>query len=360
MLRELFVHVCIVITFLFIGGSFFRFTHKLSSLRQKILFGTYTGVLGSLLMLFTINLTPEIIMDYRHIAILLAALYGGAISTVVSVTIICLSRYFMIGGPESSIIISSIVMVCIGVFSVLIAKSSLSEIKKWIYMYLFSLVILTAGFEYLLGITKEFYFLMLKYWSISLGAGVLLFYCTNYIIYSNRSFYDMKLQSTTDFLTGLNNVRQFHSSFSRSIEKANKHDEKLSFLMIDIDHFKVINDTYGHQAGDAVLKQVGALLSTCARSFDIPSRMGGEEFSLLLLNCTNEQALEISERIRTTIEKYDFILPDAKKIKLTVSIGVSTYLETTLYPDRLLKQADIALYNAKHAGRNKVHSILTS
>lgn len=88
--------------------------------------------------------------------------------------------------------------------------------------------------------------------------------------------------------------------------------------------------------------------------------MGGDEFSLLLLNCTNQQALDISERIRNCVEKHDFKILEDKFLKFTVSIGVSTYLETIYYPEQFIQQADTALYKAKYAGKNKVCSIMTS
>lgn len=119
-----------------------------------------------------------------------------------------------------------------------------------------------------------------------------------------------------------------------------------------------MNDTYGHLAGDEVLRQLGLLLSTCTRSFDIISRMGGEEFSVLLFNCSNELALDIGERIRSCIEHHPFILPDGKSICLTISIGAATFMETTHNPEQLVKQADSALYIGKNTGRNKVCTIL--
>lgn len=170
----------------------------------------------------------------------------------------------------------------------------------------------------------------------------------------------MKKDSTTDFLTGLYNVRYFDSKLNASIKKAKEYSEKLSFLMIDIDHFKMVNDTFGHIVGDEVLRKLGALISSCARSFDIVSRMGGEEFSVLLLNCNHAQALEIAEKIRYAVENHKIKFPNGKEINVTISIGVATYLETTQYPEHLVRQADKALYNAKRTGRNNVCSTWVS
>ncbi|WP_394231776.1 diguanylate cyclase [Niallia oryzisoli] len=357
MVKDLFIHVCIVITFLFIGGSIFRGRSLFNTFWRKIIFGFFSGILGSLLMLFTIRLTPTTIMDFRHISILMSALYGGPLSAGISVVIICLYRIVFITSSVEALLISLTNMVLIGIFSSFITSLRVSELKKWVYMYLFSLVMLSLGFFYLLDRSKGFYELMFTYWGISLFAGALIYYCANMIVQSNRSFNELKRNSTTDFLTGLYNVRHFHSAYHKAIEKSKADNEKLSLLIIDIDHFKKVNDTYGHLAGDEVLRQLGILLSTYTRSFDIISRMGGEEFSVLLFNCSNQLALEIGEGIRSGIENHPFILPDGKRIFLTISIGAATFMETTQNPNHLVKQADTALYKGKTTGRNKVCSI---
>lgn len=192
MVKDLFVHVCIVITFLFIGGSFFRSSLTFNSFWKKIFFGTFSGILGSLLMLFTIQLTPTIIMDFRHIGILMSALYGGPLSITISVLIICLSRIAFITSSLESLLISLLNMVLIGFFSIFVSTLKLKELKKWIYMYLFSIITLSFGFYYLLGRSDHFYQFMIVYWIISLIAGALIYYCTNMIVQSNRSYNELK------------------------------------------------------------------------------------------------------------------------------------------------------------------------
>ena len=120
---------------------------------------------------------------------------------------------------------------------------------------------------------------------------------------------------------------------------------------------KKVNDTYGHQAGDEVLRQLGGLLISCSRPSDIVSRNGGEEFSLLLKNCSYSQALEIAERLRGIVENHRFSLPNGKELKITISLGASTYLETTQCLEEFIKQADDTLYKAKRTGRNKVSAL---
>jgi diguanylate cyclase len=125
--------------------------------------------------------------------------------------------------------------------------------------------------------------------------------------------------------------------------------------MIDIDFFKRVNDTYGHSAGDMVLKQLSGILISSCRSFDIVSRKGGEEFTVILLDCNYEHAFEIAERIRKNVEDYYFIIDDSKKVSITISIGVSSYPSRTDNSNELLHEADNALYSAKRNGRNQVN-----
>jgi diguanylate cyclase len=123
--------------------------------------------------------------------------------------------------------------------------------------------------------------------------------------------------------------------------------------MLDIDHFKKINDQYGHTAGDEILKQLTELLHSTCRIFDIISRNGGEEFSVILQDTPLSHAKEVAERIRIAVESFDFKI-DNQIINLTISIGCSSYPENTQNPDELISLADKALYQAKESGRNKV------
>ena len=130
--------------------------------------------------------------------------------------------------------------------------------------------------------------------------------------------------------------------------------ENLSLLYIDIDYFKKINDTYGHSSGDIVLKNLAIILRDTCRIFDIISRNGGEEFSVMLLDCTASHAFEIAERIRKNVETNKFHISYKDDICVTISIGVTTYPDITDNIDNLIENADTALYEAKRTGRNKI------
>jgi len=156
-----------------------------------------------------------------------------------------------------------------------------------------------------------------------------------------------------DPLTGLPNRRFFFEHASLIFEEVKRYEKPLSLLAMDIDHFKKINDTYGHDVGDVVLKTFAGLLRGMVRQSDICARLGGEEFVVLLPNTDLEGAKVLAERIRTAVAKNP-VEHDSTVIVFTVSIGVSQYRKDMQNIDELIKEADIALYRAKEGGRNRV------
>lgn len=165
----------------------------------------------------------------------------------------------------------------------------------------------------------------------------------------------LDIESKTDFLTGLNNRRQIMKIFSHLKNHAIKEGSFLSVIMIDIDHFKKINDQYGHEAGDKVLKKVSELLLENTRDHDHVGRFGGEEFIILMPNCDEEKAFRIAERIRTTIEKTSIIIDNSGlTVKVTISAGISCLDSKNHNNHDTINEADKALYLAKEKGRNLV------
>jgi len=156
-----------------------------------------------------------------------------------------------------------------------------------------------------------------------------------------------------DPLTGLPNRRFFFEHASLIFEEVKRYEKPLSLLVMDIDHFKKINDTYGHDVGDLVLKTFADILRGIVRKSDICARLGGEEFAVLLPNTDLEGARVLAERIRATVAKNP-VEHGSIVIAFTVSIGVSQYRKGMQGIDELIKEADIALYRAKEGGRNRV------
>jgi two-component system, cell cycle response regulator len=160
-------------------------------------------------------------------------------------------------------------------------------------------------------------------------------------------------QSVTDGLTGLHNRRYFDTHFANMVSQAQSLGRNLSVIMVDIDHFKKVNDDYGHQAGDAVLKEVSRRLELGIRTSDMSSRFGGEEFVIVLPETNGESAGYVAERLRMIIEDVEFAIPvEPKQITCTASFGVAS-LRPGDTAEGLIKRADTCLYKAKESGRNK-------
>lgn len=165
---------------------------------------------------------------------------------------------------------------------------------------------------------------------------------------------ELQRQAHLDYLTGLPNRRNFMERGEIELSRTQRYDNSLSILMLDIDHFKRINDSYGHQSGDVVLKSVAMTFQKVLRSEDIIGRLGGEEFAVILPETGIEKATEVAERLREIITADEVELSDGIKIKFTVSIGIAALIDNDSNIDFLLNEADKALYKAKQTGRNRV------
>ena len=161
--------------------------------------------------------------------------------------------------------------------------------------------------------------------------------------------------ATTDALTRVANRSTLVSQLGFELERSRRHSRPLSVAFIDIDHFKTVNDTYGHGAGDLVLAGVARLVSDNIRMIDTFGRYGGEEFLLLLPETDATSAAETAERLRQLIGRERFTLPDGRRLSLTVSIGVAGGRGRDLTVETLIRDADAAMYSAKSLGRNQVY-----
>jgi len=169
-----------------------------------------------------------------------------------------------------------------------------------------------------------------------------------------RLLKELEAQARTDALTGLANRRHFLERAEVELARAQRYGGPLSVFMLDLDHFKRINDTHGHKVGDRVLCRLAQIFATTLREIDLPGRMGGEEFAVLLPETDAESARSVAERLRATIAEAKVVLDQGLPIDFTASIGVATTLGPDGNIDMLLSKADKALYEAKSQGRNKV------
>jgi diguanylate cyclase (GGDEF)-like protein len=175
------------------------------------------------------------------------------------------------------------------------------------------------------------------------------------IAVANLRFYqEIQQLAIRDGLTGLYNYRYFRAQIDRTVQLARRYNSPLSLLLLDIDHFKTYNDSYGYLKGDLILKEIAGLLTAHTRSADLVARYGGEEFVILLPEIGSEQAHSVADKIRQVVEEHPFALEAGELPQtLTVSVGVASS-DGTWSADAIIQRADEALYRAKEAGKNRV------
>lgn len=162
---------------------------------------------------------------------------------------------------------------------------------------------------------------------------------------------ELKHMSRVDGLTGLYNRRYWQERFDAIYKLSKRRETNVTAVMLDIDHFKKVNDTYGHQAGDKVIKTLAKLIQQCIRETDLAGRYGGEEFSLVLPDANAQQAMQVAERIRQAVQGTQ-VQHDEHTITFTVSLGLAPFCPDNPTAMAWLEQADQALYDAKASGRN--------
>ncbi|MBL3529481.1 MAG: GGDEF domain-containing protein, partial [gamma proteobacterium endosymbiont of Lamellibrachia anaximandri] len=166
----------------------------------------------------------------------------------------------------------------------------------------------------------------------------------------------LKYLATHDSLTGLYNRKVMQQRITDEILRATRYKHILSVFMLDIDHFKQTNDTYGHKVGDTVLSKIASILESSIRKTDYVARYGGEEFAVVLPETPLSEAEELAERLRSQIAGHSISITDDQEINITASIGVATFPDDARSWEDLLEAADKAMYSAKEKGRNCVQT----
>ena len=169
------------------------------------------------------------------------------------------------------------------------------------------------------------------------------------------AFLQVEARATHDRLTGIANRETLLTTLVAEVERAARHHSWLSVAFIDIDRFKPVNDTYGHNSGDAVLRQVASLISSNIRASDLFGRYGGEEFMLILPETPHDEAVVLAEKLRNLVMQHPLVIAGNQRLRVTISIGVAGDVGSQLQVDSLVDQADAAMYAAKSLGRNRTY-----
>ncbi len=239
----------------------------------------------------------------------------------------------------------------------------LAVITGYLVINVNSAIIVTLSFVSMYSLYISFTYFMMKYHNLWIGIvyplilGFLVFvsaFVVKYIIKS-RDFEQQYLLATTDGLTELYNHRYFQEQMKMQVEQAKRYEAPFSLIIIDIDYFKKFNDTFGHQAGDAVLRQVAQLLKQSVRATDIVCRYGGEEMSIILPNTPKDMSVVTAEKICKRVATKRFRLNNYQESNVTISLGVSTFPDDGETAAEIIEAADKRLYQSKNNGRNQVN-----
>ncbi len=355
MVKDYIVNSVMLVAFVSITYQFFMNSDLKPSLStaSKIFSGIIFGFLGIGLMVLGIRLPNDLVVDFRNLSILLSSISGGWLSAITSAFTIAVYRLLFYGVNKPSIVAIIVLVILVVVFNIT-TKLRVKKLFRWLLSVGISEIISSIALTILIADTRLRYNVITSYCISLTLISFLLYFYVKYIESLTESYKIYKQEAKRDFLTGLNNVRQFDKLYNEVLDSIEVKYEMISLLYIDIDYFKKINDTYGHKEGDIVLKKFGEILTNTCRNTDIVSRNGGEEFSVILIDCPPSMAIEIAERIRKNVESTTIELSNGLTLNITVSIGVASYPSQTSDLESLREKADMALYEAKKRGRNEV------
>jgi len=349
--KDLVVNGAILISFISVGDLFFF--DKLNAdrvlKRNKAIFGAMYGLLGITLMLFSVEVSPGILVDFRNLAVVISALYGSPLSAAISACAIVIFRLIYFGTTIPSIAASvTISLVCVGV--AFIAYRNMAMSRKWFWAVVYSVVLSGSAIAIFVPNPRSIISYAMGMFVVSL----FIYYIAERFRWSSQKALQYRKEAIYDHVTELGNRRYFERSMNSVVNGALQYGEAFAILLVDIDHFKNINDQHGHLAADLVLQELARLFKATCRSIDIVSRYGGDEFAIVLLDSSRETALKIGQRIQTTVQHHKFPLNSGQSLSVTVSVGIACYPDSSSDPEEILPKSDKALYKAKEAGRNRV------
>lgn len=346
LMSGLFINAAILISSIALGFMSLEIFLKEPSVRaKKIFLGIAAGAVGCLLMLYSVRVNTEQIIDLRIIPVILVGLYYSNTSSIIAVLIINTFRLIWFDITSASIIAIAAVSI-ITVFLCYVSRLNISYLKKWTYLLLANILVSMGGFGFFMN-GPEFWDIIIPFFIGTVTIGTLTYHMMNYLIMFQKGYNQVIKDSSRDYLTGLYNSRQFYFMFAQVANRAEINNKPVSMLFLDIDNFKEINDQYGHIEGDSVLRKVSTILLQTINDAGIVARLGGDEFVVLFENHNHEKTLEVSEMIKNEVRDVVFTSEKDKQYTVHVTIGAASYPETVENMDDLIRIADEDLYKNK-------------
>ncbi|ACB59684.1 diguanylate cyclase [Exiguobacterium sp. PvP048] len=324
-----------------------RITPK-TNLNVRLVLGGIAGLISVLLMLNSIQIDVARI-DLRIVPVVIAMMFGGLPSALVTGAMIIVTRFILTPVEQMDAAVVSTIVIGVLILTIAVVRRYI-RLTFWNFELMIGIGIVYSlpGIYLLTNSWTTFIEISLAYIFFNLIAGFVTYHLLTEL---RRHFENIQYQqklAMTDALTGLANRRRLDDSLSL----VGSAEEGYSLILIDIDFFKHVNDTYGHDAGDDVLRQLGTTLASLARPDDLVGRYGGEEFLIILPNTSLADAKSIAELARTTVARNLFPTTAVPDLQITISLGIahSSSSHTSL---EALQQADKALYHSKDSGRNR-------
>ncbi|KDN57941.1 MULTISPECIES: diguanylate cyclase [unclassified Exiguobacterium] len=347
-INSFFIDLCILFTLFTISFLPFRNRPRLtphSPLKARVLLGVQSAFTATILLGNALHL-EGVLIDLRAIPITLAVLFGGWVSGAVAAVLFLIGRFFMITNGEYVGFYLAIATMVALVLPASLLRLKLDNTRSTLLVFTtIGAIVFGAAIYYALPLDL-FYPILLVYLVMSyVGA------CAAYRLLQElrRHFENVQHQqqlARTDALTGIANRRLLNEAMANLTVEA----EEYALILVDIDHFKRVNDTYGHDVGDDVLRELGMLLVAESREDHLVGRFGGEEFLIIMPNAQKDEVSRLAESIREKVSTFPFET-SAGTLHITVSLGACH--SNDIEVDSVLKHADEALYHAKESGRNR-------
>ncbi|MCT4782599.1 diguanylate cyclase [Exiguobacterium himgiriensis] len=312
---------------------------------RGFLIGLLTGAIGLFLMMNAVQVNGEVRVDLRYLPLVLLAFYGARFPLLIATMIVASTRFLF--GVTDQAVIAFIATFIVSVGMWWIHRHIHHLLWQSMLLHVWALFVTSVSIFINLGWDTAYIELVLTFWTVGLLVGTLASLLAIDLEKATQRAKAYKHSAERDHLTGLFNRRMWEERTLSLVSERRTYN----ILALDIDHFKHVNDTYGHPNGDLVLKRFAELLKIETRAHDIVARIGGEEFVILIYDLSPEKVAKVAERIRKRIAAEAFTLSDGTTIQISVSIGIAH--GNALPVESMSSLADTALYEAKDQGRNR-------